>query len=72
MHFAPINNMSLEDWQGNWPFDFSREYKNGTNRGDAAIKANQYWWHRQNTARRQDCTRGQRAGCRADIVGILS
>src|SRR5438128_7217176 len=50
-------NMSLEDWQGIWPFDFSREYENGTSPSDAGMKANQYWWHSQNKARGQGCTR---------------
>jgi hypothetical protein len=41
-------NMQMEDWQGMWPFDFSAEYRAGTNPDAAAMKANRFWWHRQN------------------------
>ena len=64
-------NMPLDEWQSNWPFDFGREYENGTNAGDAAVKANRYWWHSQNSALGRDCLtvpgcwlpRGHRGKC---------
>ena len=48
-------NMHVEDWQGVWPFDFSAEYKAGTNPDTAAIKANRFWWREQNKSLKKDC-----------------
>jgi antirestriction protein ArdC len=48
-------NMSMDDWQSRWPFDFQAEYKAGTKADDAAIKANRFWWHEQNRSLKQDC-----------------
>lgn len=48
-------NMSMEDWQCIWSFDFPREHKAGTTPGDAAMKANRFWWHEQNKSLKQDC-----------------
>jgi hypothetical protein len=48
-------NMSVDDWQNRWPFDFQAEYKTGTKADDAAMKANRFWWHQQNRALKQDC-----------------
>jgi hypothetical protein len=48
-------NMPLEKWQAAWQFDFSAEYRAGTDAGRAAEKANRFWWHEQNKALRQDC-----------------
>jgi hypothetical protein len=48
-------NMSVDDWQGRWPFDFKGEYKLGTKANDAAMKANRFWWHKQNKSLKQDC-----------------
>lgn len=48
-------NMSIEDWQVTWPFDFSAEHEAGTSPDAAAIKANCYWWREQNKSPKQDC-----------------
>jgi len=48
-------NMSIDDWQSLWPFDFQAEYKAGTKADDAAMKANRFWWHEQNRSLKQDC-----------------
>ena len=48
-------NMSMEEWQSRWPFDFQAEYKAGTKADDAAMKANRFWWHAQNKSLKQDC-----------------
>jgi len=48
-------NMSMDDWQRRWPFDFQGEYRAGTNADDAAMKANRFWWHEQNKYLKQDC-----------------
>ena len=48
-------NMPMEDWQGVWPFDFSGEHDAGATPDEAAMKANRYWWHRQNKSLKQDC-----------------
>lgn len=50
-------NMSLEDWQSIWPFDFRSEYDSGTRPGDAAAKANRHWWLQQNKSLKQECIR---------------
>jgi hypothetical protein len=48
-------NMSMEDWQGRWPFDFQAAYNAGTKADDAAMKANRFWWREQNRSLKQDC-----------------
>jgi hypothetical protein len=48
-------NMPMEDWQGVWPFDFSGEHDAGATPGEAAMKANRYWWREQNKSLKQDC-----------------
>ncbi len=48
-------NMPMEDWQKIWAFDFRREFEVQTTAKDAAMRANQYWWHQQNKAIGQDC-----------------
>jgi hypothetical protein len=48
-------NMSMDDWQSQWPFDFHAEYKAGTKANDAAVKANRFWWYEQNRSLKQDC-----------------
>jgi hypothetical protein len=48
-------NMAMEDWQPIWLFDFPREHKSGATPDEAAMKANRYWWHRQNKSLKQDC-----------------
>ena len=64
-------NMSMDDWQSRWPFDFQAEYDAGTKADDAAMKANRFWWHEQNKSLKQDCRstpncwlpRGHRGDC---------
>lgn len=41
-------NMPMDQWQAVWPFDFDREFGNGTAPGLAALKANRFWWSKQN------------------------
>jgi hypothetical protein len=48
-------NMSMDDWQSLWPFDFHVEYNAGTKADDAAMKANRFWWHEQNRSLKRDC-----------------
>jgi hypothetical protein len=48
-------NMPMEDWQKSWAFDFRSEFSAGTPANDAAMKANKYWWYRQNQPMGQDC-----------------
>jgi hypothetical protein len=48
-------NMSMDDWQNRWPFDFRAEHKASTKADDAAMKANRFWWHEQNRSLKQDC-----------------
>jgi hypothetical protein len=48
-------NMSMDDWQSRWPFDFQAEYMAGTKADDAAMKANRFWWREQNKSLKQDC-----------------
>ena len=49
--------MRIEDWQANWPFDFTAEFNAGTTPDDAARKANRFWWREQNKSLEQDCHR---------------
>lgn len=48
-------NMPMDEWQGIWPFDFSAEHDAGTSPDAAAMKANRFWWHRQNKLLGRDC-----------------
>lgn len=50
-------NMSFDDWQSIWRFDFRSEYDSGTSPNDAAEKANRFWWYRQNKWIHRDCVR---------------
>lgn len=50
-------NMKLEDWQQVWSFDFKREFDSGTTPDAAAMKANQFWWFKQNKSIGQECRR---------------
>lgn len=50
-------NMPLDDWQKIWAFDFRKEHAAGTSPGEAADKANRFWWREQNKALNQDCRR---------------
>jgi hypothetical protein len=54
-------NMPMADWQKIWAFDFSAEYKEGTNPDVAATKANRFWWREQNKSLKKDCQKT--AGC---------
>jgi hypothetical protein len=53
-------NMPMEEWQESWRFDFEREYSLGTEASTAAIKANRYWWRKQNETINQECSRTPR------------
>ena len=48
-------NMSMDDWQSCWFFDFQAEYKAGSKADAAAMKANRFWWHEQNKSLKGDC-----------------
>lgn len=48
-------NMSMDDWQPVWPFDFPGEHGKGTDSGAAAMKANRFWWYRQNRSIGREC-----------------
>ena len=48
-------NMSIDDWQPVCPFDFTREYDKGTDPDAAAMKANRFWWYRQNRSIGREC-----------------
>jgi hypothetical protein len=50
-------NMQMDDWQPIWSFDFPREHNAGTAPGDAAMKANRFWWREQNKSLKQDCAK---------------
>lgn len=48
-------NMAIQEWQQNWHFDFEAEFKAGAAPKDAAMRANQFWWHQQNKTIGKDC-----------------
>lgn len=48
-------NMPMDQWQTAWQFDFSSEYKAGTDPRQAATKANRFWWFEQNKTLKQHC-----------------
>ena len=50
-------NMPMEDWQAVSPFDFGREFAAGISPGEAALRANRFWWLQQNKRIDQDCCR---------------
>ena len=54
-------NMSMQHWQKVWAFDFRGEFSAGTSANEAAMKANKYWWFRQNQTMGQSCIKT--AGC---------
>ncbi len=54
-------NMSMDDWQPVWRFDFPGEHDRGTDPDAAAMKANRFWWHQQNKSMGRDC--GKLPGC---------
>jgi len=54
-------NMPIDDWQAIWPFDFRGAFDAGSSADDAARKANQFWWKRQNKTLEQECQKT--SGC---------
>jgi hypothetical protein len=48
-------NMSMDDWQRSWAFDFGAEHKKGTSPDAAAMKANRFWWSEQNKSIGRAC-----------------
>jgi len=48
-------NMSMDDWQSMWAFDFAAEYERGTNPDSTAMKANRFWWSAQNKSIGRAC-----------------
>ncbi len=48
-------NMSLDQWQKIWRFDFASEYRAGADPKHTAHKANRFWWHEQNKSLEQNC-----------------
>ena len=50
-------NMSFDDWQKIWEFDFASEYSSGTEPIKVADKANRFWWREQNKSLHQECLR---------------
>lgn len=67
-------NMSMDDWQPVWRFDFPGEHDKGTDPHAAAMKANRFWWYQQNKSMGQDCEklpgcwlpRGHQGECQPD------
>ena len=64
-------HMPFDDWQSVWRFDFESEFNAGVRADDAAMKANRFWWQKQNKSLNQDCRestdcwlpRGHRGDC---------
>jgi hypothetical protein len=50
-------NMSMDDWQPVWRFDFTGEHDKGTEPHAAAMKANRFWWYEQNKSMGQECNK---------------
>jgi hypothetical protein len=48
-------DMSIDDWQSLWPFDFQTEYHSGTKPDEAGMKANRFWWLAQNRSLKHEC-----------------
>ncbi len=67
-------NMPMEDWQKIWAFDFAAEYEKGTIPDAAAMKANRFWWSKQNKSIGRACEkipgcwlpRGHQGECQPD------
>lgn len=67
-------NMAIDDWQVVWPFDFAAEHEKGTSARDAAMKANRFWWQKQNKSIGRACEKtpgcwfpqGHQGGCQPD------
>jgi hypothetical protein len=67
-------NMSMEDWQARWLFNFMHEFDSGASADAAAMKANRFWWYQQNKSMGQDChkmpgcwlPRGHQGECQPD------
>ena len=51
---------------------FSREYEAGTKAGEAAMKANRFWWREQNKSLKQDCRLTLHVGYRVAIRAHVS
>jgi hypothetical protein len=48
-------NMQMEDWQPVFSFNFQIAHDAGDTPDEAAIKANRFWWLRQNQSLRTEC-----------------
>ena len=48
-------NMPMDTWQASAAFDFLHEFETGVSAGDAASKANRFWWRKQNERVNQHC-----------------
>ena|ERR1700677_3926908 len=53
-------NMEMGDWQPIFAFDFSAAHDAGDTPDEAAMKANKFWWYRQNQSLKTDCRRTPR------------
>lgn len=62
-------NMLVDDWQKTWAFDFRQEFESRTSANDAAMKANQFWWHQQNKSVNRDCRLTQNCWLPSDHEG---
>src|SRR5580700_7734700 len=76
-------NMQMEDWQPVFEFNFPAAHDAGDTPDEAAMKANKFWWYRQNQSLKTDCRRtprcwlpkGHHGGCqplydRGDYVKV--
>ena len=50
-------NMQLEDWQPVFEFNFQAAHDAGDTPDEAAMKANKFWWLRQNQSLKTECLR---------------
>jgi len=50
-------NMSRENWQSRWPFDFMDAFERGVGPSDAAMSANRFWWFSQNKEIGDNCNK---------------
>ena len=53
-------NMQMEDWQPVFEFNFPAAHDAGDAPDEAAMKANKFWWYRQNQSLKTDCRRTPR------------
>ena len=53
-------NMQMEDWQPVFEFNFPAAHDAGDTPDEAAMKANKFWWYRQNQSLKTDCRRTPR------------